>query len=47
MVQRDPSAFCLTALAFRTMPDLEQVAKAQAQILSAPDRPAVFYTPAG
>jgi SAM-dependent methyltransferase len=45
MVQRDPSAFCLTAIAFRIRPSEEQVAKAQATILPAADRPAVLYTP--
>ena len=44
MVQRDPSAFCLTAIAFRSSPDGGQVARAQARMLPAADRPAVLYT---
>jgi hypothetical protein len=44
MVQRDPPAFCLDAIAFRTQPDEEQIARAQARMLPAPDRPAVLYT---
>jgi hypothetical protein len=47
MVQRDPSAFCLTAIAFRSRPDKEQLARAQAQLLPAADRSVVLYTPAG
>jgi len=47
MVQRDPSAFCLTAIAFRSRPDKEQLARAQAQMLPAADRSVVLYTPAG
>jgi hypothetical protein len=44
MVQRDLPGFCLDAIAFRSRPDREQLARAQAQILPAPDRPAVLYT---
>jgi len=47
MVQRDPSAFCLHAVAFRSRPDEEQVASAQARLLPAPDRSAVIYTGSG
>jgi hypothetical protein len=46
MVQRDPAAFCLTAIAFRSRPDGERLAQAQAQMLPAVDHPAVLYTPA-
>ena len=46
MVQRDPSAFCLTAVGFRNRPGEEQVARAQARMLPAADQPAVLYTPA-
>jgi hypothetical protein len=35
MIQRGPSAFCPTAIAFRTRPDKEQIAKSQAQMLPA------------
>jgi SAM-dependent methyltransferase len=44
LVQRDPSAFCLEAVAFRTSPETEEVMTVQAQMLTAPDRPAVIYT---
>lgn len=47
MLQGDPSAFCLDAIAFRTRPGNDQVTKAQARMLPAPDRPAVMYTPLG
>lgn len=47
MVQRDPSAFCLDAIAFRTRPGEEQITAAQARMLPAPDRPAVLYTSVG
>ncbi len=44
MVQRDPPAFCLDAIAFRTRPDAEQTRCGKANMLPAPDRPAVLYT---
>jgi Methyltransferase domain len=47
MVQRDPAAFRLTALAFRGLPDEVQMARARAQMLPAIDQPIVLYTPAG
>jgi len=47
MVQRDSATFGLTAIAFRSLPDKEQVARAQAQMLPAVDHPTVLYTPAG
>jgi hypothetical protein len=47
MVQRDLPAFALTAIAFRSRPDAEQLARAQAQMLPAADLPAVLYTSAG
>jgi hypothetical protein len=46
LVQRDPSAFCLDAVAFRTSPGTEEVVRVQARMLSSPDRSAVLYTPA-
>ena len=46
IVQRDPSAFCLDAIAFRSKPSEEQVIQAQALWLPAPDRPAVIYAAA-
>jgi Methyltransferase domain len=46
MVQRTPSAFCLTAVAFRNKPIREQMATAQARMLPDPDQPAVLYAPA-
>jgi tetratricopeptide (TPR) repeat protein len=45
MVQRDATAFALAAVAFRSRPDREQLARAQAQMLI--DHPAVLYTTAG
>jgi predicted O-linked N-acetylglucosamine transferase (SPINDLY family) len=42
VVQRDSSAYCLTAIAFRSRPREEELAGAQAQM--AADRPAVLYT---
>ena len=45
LVQRTESAFLLTAIGFRSKPDREQLALAQARMLSAPDRPAVLYSP--
>jgi tetratricopeptide (TPR) repeat protein len=47
MVQRGSATFCLTAIAFRSTPDKEQLARAQAQMLPAADHPAVLYTPSG
>ncbi|MGD0430343.1 MAG: methyltransferase domain-containing protein [Acetobacteraceae bacterium] len=47
MVQRDLLAFCLIAIAFRSRPDEDEVAKAQASMLPAADRPTVLYTLAG
>jgi hypothetical protein len=47
MVQRTPSAFCLTAIAFRSRPSEEQTERAQARMLPAPDQPAVLYTAVG
>jgi hypothetical protein len=46
MVQREPSACALTAIAFRNKPDKEQLARAQAQMLPAAYHPAVLYTAA-
>jgi hypothetical protein len=45
MVQREPSIFGLTAIAFRGVPSPGQVASAQARILTNPNLPAVLYTP--
>jgi hypothetical protein len=45
MVQRDAGAFALAAVAFRSSPDKEQLASAQAQMLMG--HPAVLYTMAG
>ncbi len=45
IVQRNPAAYCLTAIAFRTRPDDEQVVKAQAQMLLA-GCPSLLYAPA-
>jgi hypothetical protein len=47
MVQRDLAAFRLTVVAFRRLPDKEQMARAQAQMLPAVDHPAVLYKPTG
>jgi hypothetical protein len=47
MIQRNPPVFDLTAIAFRTSPDKDQVMKAQAKMLPDPDRPAVLYTATG
>jgi hypothetical protein len=47
MVQRDPSTFSLTAIAFRSRPDEVQLARAQTQMLPPADCPTVLYTPAG
>jgi hypothetical protein len=47
LVQRDPPAFCLTAVAFSGAPSTEQVANAQARMLPDQARPAVLYTSAG
>jgi hypothetical protein len=47
LVQRDQSAFSLTALAFRRGLSEEQLILAQARILPAPDQPAVLYTSGG
>jgi hypothetical protein len=45
MVQRNKFTFSLAAVAFKTMPNSEQMARAQALILPDPDLPAVLYTP--
>jgi tetratricopeptide (TPR) repeat protein len=47
MVQRNPPAFTLTAIAFRNKPDKEQLARAQAQMLPAADHPSVLYRATG
>jgi SAM-dependent methyltransferase len=47
MVQRDTSAFCLDAIAFRNRPGEERIVMAHARMLPAPDRPAVLYTSVG
>jgi SAM-dependent methyltransferase len=44
IVQRDPAAFRLTAIGFRSLPDSKQMAEVQAQMLSSV-LPAVLYTP--
>ena len=44
MVQCDPAACSLTAVAFSSAPRAEQRARAQAQMLPAHDRPAAIYT---
>jgi hypothetical protein len=44
MVQCEPSALCLTAIAFRSRPDEAQLAQAQAQVLPAANLAAVLYT---
>ena len=46
MVQREAAAFCLTAIAFRSRPDREQLVRTQA-LLPASNHPAVLYTPPG
>jgi SAM-dependent methyltransferase len=45
MVQRDSAAFCLTAIAFQSIPGAEQVTMAQARLLPIPDQPATLYKP--
>jgi hypothetical protein len=45
LVQRNPSAFSLDAVAFRTSPGTEEVVNVQARMLPSPDRSAVLYTP--
>jgi tetratricopeptide (TPR) repeat protein len=45
MVQRDPSTFSLTAIAFRSRPDDEQMARVRMQMLPAADHPVVLWTP--
>lgn len=45
LVQRNQSAFCLTAVAFRSRPDGEQVTRVQATMLPDADQPAVLYAP--
>ena len=45
MVQRDSSTFGLTAIAFRSKPSEDEVAKVQARILPVTDLPAILYTP--
>ena len=47
MLQRDAASFCLTAIAFQTRPDSEEMVRMQAQVLPAPDLPAVMYTAGG
>ena len=47
LVQRDLATFRLTAIAFRRLPDEEQMARALAQILPTVDRPTVLYRAAG
>jgi tetratricopeptide (TPR) repeat protein len=47
LVQRDPATFRLTAIAFRSLPEEEQMERALAQILPALDRPTVLYRTAG
>jgi tetratricopeptide (TPR) repeat protein len=47
MVQRDPPACGLTAIAFRTRPEAATMAALAAQLLPASDLPAVLFTPAG
>jgi tetratricopeptide (TPR) repeat protein len=44
MVQREASACRLTAIAFRSRPDEQQLTRAQAQLLPATDHAAVLYT---
>ena len=46
VVQRDSTAFAVAAVAFRSEPDKEQLARTQAHLLAA-DYPAVLYTAAG
>jgi hypothetical protein len=45
LVQRDPPTFSLTAIGFRSTPDDEQLATAQAQMLPAAHRAAALFTP--
>jgi tetratricopeptide (TPR) repeat protein/SAM-dependent methyltransferase len=45
VVQRELSAFCLTAIAFRSRPGEEELAQAQAQMLIPGAGPAMLYTP--
>jgi predicted O-linked N-acetylglucosamine transferase (SPINDLY family) len=45
VVQRELSAFCLTAIAFRSRPGEEELAQAQAQMLIPDAGPAMLYTP--
>jgi SAM-dependent methyltransferase len=47
MVQRDPSSYALTAVAFRSMPGDEERVTAQACLLPAGDLATVLYTAAG
>ena len=44
LVQRTEHAFLLTAIGFRSKPDREALATAQARMLSDPDRPSVLYS---
>ena len=44
VIQRDLPNFSLTAIAFRTHPDAEQMAIWRARLLPAADRPTVLYT---
>jgi SAM-dependent methyltransferase len=43
LLQRNPTAFSLTAVAFRSEPGRDEIAAAQAQFV--PDLPCVLYTP--
>jgi hypothetical protein len=47
MVQRDPPACAMTAIAFRTRPDAATMAALAAQLVPASEHPAVLFTPAG
>ena len=47
LVQREPAAFSLTAIAFRSTPDKERLAKVQARMLPAAGDTGVLYTPSG
>jgi SAM-dependent methyltransferase len=46
LVQREPEAFALTAVAFRTKPGQSDLEQAQTQIGAASAHPAVLYSPA-
>jgi SAM-dependent methyltransferase len=47
VVQRDAPSFCLTAIAFRSMPDETRINWAQARMLPDAGLPAVLYTQTG